>query len=59
MLVQILLFIAGLALVVFGADYLVEGASAVARKAGLSEFIIGLTIVGMGTSAPEMVVSRR
>ena len=57
MLVQILLFIVGLALVVFGADYLVEGASAVARKAGLSEFIIGLTIVGMGTSAPEMVVS--
>ena len=57
MLVQVLLFIIGLALVVFGADYLVEGASAVARKAGLSEFIIGLTIVGMGTSAPEMVVS--
>lgn len=57
MLVQIILFLAGLALVVFGADYLVEGASAVARKAGLSEFIIGLTIVGMGTSAPEMVVS--
>ena len=57
MLVQIILFIVGLALVVFGADYLVEGASAVARKAGLSEFIIGLTIVGMGTSAPEMVVS--
>ena len=57
MLLQILLFLVGLALVVFGADYLVEGASAVARKAGLSEFIIGLTIVGMGTSAPEMVVS--
>ena len=57
MLVQIILFLVGLALVVFGADYLVEGASAVARKAGLSEFIIGLTIVGMGTSAPEMVVS--
>ena len=56
-MVQILLFLVGLALVVFGADYLVEGASAVARKAGLSEFIIGLTIVGMGTSAPEMVVS--
>lgn len=57
MLLQIILFLVGLALVVFGADYLVEGASAVARKAGLSEFIIGLTIVGMGTSAPEMVVS--
>ena len=57
MLVQILLLIAGLALVVFGADYLVEGASSIARRFGLSEFVIGLTIVGMGTSAPEMVVS--
>ena len=57
MFVQILLLLAGLALVVFGADYLVEGASALARRFGLSEFIIGLTIVGMGTSAPEMVVS--
>ena len=57
MWIQILLLIAGLALVVFGADYLVDGASSVARRFGLSEFIIGLTIVGMGTSAPEMVVS--
>ena len=57
MLVQIILFVIGLTLVVFGADYLVEGASAVARKAGLSQFVIGLTIMGMGTSAPEMVVS--
>lgn len=57
MLVQILLLLVGLALVVFGADYLVEGASGIARRFGLSEFVIGLTIVGMGTSAPEMVVS--
>ena len=57
MLVQILLLLVGLALVVFGADYLVDGASAIARRFGLSEFVIGLTIVGMGTSAPEMVVS--
>ena len=57
MFVQILLLLAGLALVVFGADYLVDGASSVARRFGLSEFVIGLTIVGMGTSAPEMVVS--
>lgn len=57
MLLDIVLLLAGLALVVFGADYLVEGASAIARRLGLSEFIIGLTIVGMGTSAPEMVVS--
>ena len=57
MWVSCILLVVGLALVVFGADYLVEGASAVARRFGLSEFVIGLTIVGMGTSAPEMVVS--
>lgn len=54
---QICLFLAGLALIVFGADYLVDGASSLARRFGVSEFVIGLTIVGMGTSAPEMVVS--
>jgi cation:H+ antiporter len=54
---SVVFLIAGLALVVIGADALVEGASAIARKLGVSEFVIGLTIVGMGTSAPEMVVS--
>ncbi|MBQ9661318.1 MAG: calcium/sodium antiporter [Bacteroidales bacterium] len=54
---QILLLLAGLALIVFGADWLVDGASAIARKAGISEFVIGLTIVGFGTSCPELVVS--
>jgi len=57
MLIQIAILIAGLALIVLGAEALVEGASAVAKKAGISDFVIGLTIVGMGTSAPEMVVS--
>lgn len=57
MLENCFFLLAGLLLVVVGANYLVDGASAVARKLGLSEFIIGLTIVGMGTSAPEMVVS--
>ena len=56
-MVSVVLFLAGLALVVVGADVLVDGASGVARRVGLSEFVIGLTIVGMGTSAPEMVVS--
>ena len=55
--VNVILLIAGLALVVFGASYLVDGATGIARRFGMSEFIIGLTIVGMGTSAPEMVVS--
>lgn len=54
---EILLIIAGLALVILGAEFLVNGASSVARKAGISEFVIGLTIVAIGTSAPEMVVS--
>ena len=57
MALQILLLLAGLALIVFGAEWLVDGASAIARKAGISEFVIGLTIVGFGTSCPELVVS--
>ncbi|MBQ0078092.1 MAG: calcium/sodium antiporter [Bacteroidales bacterium] len=54
---DIILLLAGLALVVFGSDWLVDGASAIARKAHISEFVIGLTIVGFGTSCPELVVS--
>ena len=57
MLLWCILLAVGLALVVLGADALVEGASSVARRLHMGEFIIGLTIVGMGTSAPEMVVS--
>lgn len=57
MVVQLLILIIGLALIVFGADWLVDGASSIARKAGISEFVIGLTIVGFGTSCPELVVS--
>ena len=57
MTISILLLLLGLVLVVFGADFMVDGASRLARRWGLSEFLIGLTIVGLGTSAPEMVVS--
>ncbi|MBO7049470.1 MAG: sodium:calcium antiporter, partial [Bacteroidaceae bacterium] len=39
-----------LGLIIMGASWLVEGASSIARKAGMSEFVIGLTIVGFGTS---------
>ena len=56
-LVEILLLIAGLILVVLGADALVDGASSVAKRLGVSEFVIGLVIVGFGTSCPELVVS--
>ena len=55
--IEILLLIAGLALVLIGAEALIDGASGLARRWGISEFVIGLTIVALGTSAPEMVVS--
>ena len=57
MTIQILLLIAGLVLILLGANYLVDGASSIAKRFGISEFVIGLTIVGIGTSTPEMVVS--
>ena len=57
MLTNIILLLIGLLLVIFGANWLVDGASAIARKLHISEFVIGLTIVGFGTSCPELVVS--
>lgn len=57
MTIQILLLIAGLVLILLGANYLVDGSSSIAKRLGISEFVIGLTIVGIGTSTPEMVVS--
>jgi len=47
----------GLALVVVGGGYLVDGAIALARRLGISETVIGLTIVAVGTSMPELVTS--
>lgn len=57
MILQLVLLVVGLAMIVLGADFLVDGASAVARRFKISEFVIGLTIVGFGTSCPELVVS--
>jgi len=57
MILEVLLLLLGLTMVVGGADILVDGASSVARKTGISEFVIGLVIVGFGTSLPELVVS--
>lgn len=56
-MINLILLLIGLGLVVLGADWLVNGASSIARRAGISEFVIGLTIVGFGTSCPELVVS--
>ncbi len=57
MLVAILAVIAGLALLVWSADKFVDGAASTARHFGMPSLLIGMVIVGFGTSAPEMVVS--
>lgn len=57
MLLDIITIIAGLALLVWGAELFVTGAAALARNLGVSPMLIGLTVVGFGTSAPEILVS--
>ncbi len=57
MVLTILLLILGLVLILKGADFLTDGAASVARKFNIPEIVIGLTIVSIGTSAPEFVVS--
>lgn len=52
-----LLLVVGLALLLLGANYLVDSSVAIAKRTKISNFIIGLTIVGIGTSAPELFVS--
>lgn len=57
LLIELLLLAIGFALLVFGADWFVDGSSGVANKFGIPQLVIGLTIVAMGTSAPEAAVS--
>jgi cation:H+ antiporter len=57
MFLTIILFIIGFVLLIKGADILVDGASSIAFKWGVSSLVIGLTIVAFGTSAPELVVN--
>lgn len=57
MLVSLLLLSLGFIMLVKGADWFVDGASGIAEKFGIPQLIIGLTIVAMGTSAPEAAVS--
>ncbi|PJA49228.1 MAG: sodium:proton exchanger, partial [candidate division SR1 bacterium CG_4_9_14_3_um_filter_40_9] len=52
-----ILFIIGFVVLIKGADFLVQGASSLAKKFNISELVIGLTIVAIGTSAPELVVN--
>ena len=54
---NIILFIIGLLLILGGANFMTDGASALARRMGMSDFMVGLTVVSMMTSAPELVVS--
>ena len=56
-LLQVFLLVLGFAMLIKGADWFVEGASGIARKLGIPQLVVGLTIVAMGTSAPEAAVS--
>lgn len=55
--VQIMYLLGGLAMLVLGADWLVEGAVTLARSFGISELVIGLTVIAVGTSLPEVATS--
>ena len=57
MILSFVLLAVGLLVLIYGANYLVEGASALAKKFKVSDLAIGLTIVAFGTSAPELVVN--
>lgn len=56
-LVEILLLAVGFFMLMKGADWFVEGSAGIAKKMGIPQLVIGLTIVAMGTSAPEAAVS--
>lgn len=56
-MVNVLLLILGLVLILAGANYLTDGAAAIACRFGLSDLMVGLTIVAFGTSAPELTIS--
>jgi len=57
MLLSVLMIVIGLALLVWSADMFVDGAAAVALNLGMSTLLVGMVIIGFGTSAPEMTVS--
>ena len=57
MLLSIVVVVLGLALLVWSADYFVDGATIIAHNMGISTLIIGITVVGFGTSAPEILIS--
>ena len=57
MILDILFLIGGLELILVGANMLTDGSSDLARRMGISELVVGLTVVAFGTSTPELVIS--
>ena len=57
MIKELLLLVLGLVLILFGANYLTDGSANLARRFKISEMIVGLTVIAIGTSTPELVVS--
>lgn len=57
MLIELVLLVIGFVMLIKGADIFVDGAAGIAARFGISQLVIGLTIVAMGTSAPEAAVS--
>jgi cation:H+ antiporter len=57
MLLAVITLVAGIILLIKGADWLVEGASVIAQRLKVSDLVIGLTVVSFGTSAPELIVN--
>ena len=57
MLLNILLLVVGFAMLVKGADWFVDGSAGIATKVGIPQLVVGLTIVAIGTSLPELVMS--
>ena len=55
--VHIIIFIIAVVALIMGSDYFVKSAAAIAEKIGVSEFMIGLTLVAVGTSLPELAAS--
>ena len=56
-LIDVLLIVVGVTVVLWGADRLTEGSVAMASRLGVSQMVIGLTVVALGTSMPEFCVS--
>ncbi len=57
MILDIVYLVIGLALILLGANWLTDGSAAIAKRFGISDLVVGLTVVAFGTSAPELVIS--